>query len=848
MHRWVNSCLLLVFSLLIGYPGNAQEWVDKMRDPSAPLDEVQESFEAYWQDSTGPGWKQFKRWEWFMEPRSYPDGERIPAAARWEAWQRGQAKAGGDIGDWDYIGNEGIPNFGGGAGRVNCIAFHPEVETTVYAGAASGGLWRSTDDGTNWEPMTDDIPVLGISSIQIHPEDPDTMYIATGDGNGSDTYSVGILKSTDGGDNWSNPGWTLTQADNITINELRMHPDDPQILFASTNDGMYKSTDAAASWTQVASGNFKDIEFHPSDSSIIYIAEYSYGGNSSGFYRSTDGGDNFSEVFNGTPSSGSASRLEIAVSQDDPDRVYFVAGDASDQGFYGLYRSNDAGQSFNVTSTTPNILGYSPDGSGSGGQAYYDLAIEAHPQDADYVYVGGINIWRSTNGGYNLEIKTHWWGAQGISDVHADIHKLIFDPNQRLWVGNDGGVYRSPDNGTTWNDLSAGLEIAQIYRLAQSEQDPDLLLTGWQDNGTNKRNYPNNWSRVIGGDGMECIISHSDPSIMYGSLYYGDIRKSTDGGASFESVLETDGSGANGEGAWVTPYRMDPLNSDELIVGKEEVYQTTDGGNTWTPISSFSQSGNMRALALCETHPGHIYAAKWSVLKKKDGSGSSFVDRDAGLPTGQQGISYIGVHRKDPDKAWVTFSGYDAQEKVYVTDDGGRSWSNISQGLPNVPANCVVHEGGDNERIYVGTDLGVYYRDTTMNEFKAFNDGLPNVIVNELAIHEGAERIRAATYGRGLWESELRGDEPNSIEARSANAEFELYPNPSDGLLNGKLSRVTEDIELIVRDASGRRVHRSSLNADREEFQLDLSDLESGLYFLHFRMEGQERTKKVVLR
>lgn len=841
-----QAVLFLLFLPLL--PVSAQEWVQKAQDPSVPFSEVQKSFEDYWEGETGPGWKQFKRWEWFVEPRSRNE-RRMPRRARWEAWKEEASKRSrSSKGDWQYIGNDDIPMYGG-AGRVNHVAVHPDDPMTIYAGSASGGLWRSRDGGDTWEGMTDHIPVLGVSKVLIHPENPDTIYLATGDGNALTTYSIGILRSTDGGNNWSVIGPSFAQEDQYLVNDLIMNSEDPSTLLMSTSTGIYKSLNGGTDWYEVASGHYKDLEYHPTDSSIVYAGAFAFGGTSIGFVRSTDGGENFSTVSNGTPASGDAVRIEIAVSKDDPDRVYFVAGDASTDGMEGFYRSDDAGQSFTQQAIPENLLAYDADGSGSGGQAWYDLAIAAHPQNADYVYVGGINIWRSTNGGADFEIRTHWWGDQNLATVHADIHHLHIDGNGRLWVGNDGGVFQSPDLGNTWDDYSDGLEIAQIYRIGQDAQDPEQVLSGWQDNGTNHRTSGNSWYRVIGGDGMECIIDHSNPSVMYGSLYYGRIYKSDDGGNSFDPVVNSNGSGVDEEGAWVTPYVMEPFFSDRLLVGKKEVYRSTDGANSWSSISNLGLSDNLQALAVAESDPDHIYTATSTALWKRDGSSSNFSSRDADLPLSQTSVTYIAVHRQDPDKAWVSLSGFEDQEKLYYTDDGGLNWENRSQGLPNVPANCVVHEPSSPERVYVGTDLGVYYRDSTMAQFEPFNNGLPNVIVNELAVHEGADKLRAATYGRGLWESDLL--EVSSLRSENERIGLQLHPNPTDGRVRGRIPGAhfsPEAVPVRVLDASGRTVKEFRIEPRNGEFAFDLSGLEQGLYFLRFELSGRERTEKVMLK
>jgi photosystem II stability/assembly factor-like uncharacterized protein len=847
MRRSPTILLSILCSLFFGKLG-AQDWVEGMQDPSTPFDTVQKEFRRYWQGrEKGPGWKQFKRWENFLGIRSYPRRNRIPGAARWKAWQdllQGRS-SGSSAGDWDYIGNQDIP-MNGGAGRINCIAYHPKDANTVFAGSASGGLWKSTNDGKDWTPMTDHQPVLGVSEVLIHPSDPDTIYIATGDGDGSDTYSIGVLRTYDGGDTWSRVGWKLNPSDQVLIHDLIMNRKDPSILLASTDKGLYRTENGGDDWDQVRIGRYGDLTYHPTDTSIVYAIDRG----DTRFERSTDGGNSFQTVTNGVPDPSLAGRMEIAVSKDDPSRVYFVAGDASNGGFYGLYRSNDAGRNFTLKTDTPNLLGYRADGSGTGGQAWYDLAITAHPKNADHVYVGGINVWRSSDGGNSFDIRTHWWGDQNLADVHADQHHLSFDRYGRLWAGNDGGVFRSPDAGDQWEDLSDGLRIAQIYRIGQSEQDPSLIMSGWQDNGTNRRSGTGNWHRVIGGDGMECLISHSDPSTMYGTIYFGKVYRSRDGGASFSGIVRSDSSNSVHErGGWVTPYMMNPQNSDEIIIGKKDLYRSFDGGDNWTRLNSVNMgSGNFRTLARCELSPEHIYVAKRGELWKKDGSGTSFSRRDSDLPLGQVGITHVAAHSSEADKAWVTLSGYDAQEKVYYTEDGGDSWTNRSQGLPNVPANCVVHQKNSPERVYVGTDLGVYYRDSSMSRFEPFNEGLPNVIVNELAVHEGARKLRAATYGRGLWESELRGDEPSSLISREKDGELELHPNPTDGRLKGRMDAEAGSLQLIVRDAAGRAIREVSPDLRNGSFHLDLSDLEQGLYFLEFEGKGVEGTKKLIVR
>ena len=254
---------------------------------------------------------------------------------------------------------------------------------------------------------------------------------------------------------------------------------------------------------------------------------------------------------------------------------------------------------------------------------------------------------------------------------------------------------------------------------------------------------------------MECIIDYDNPDIMYAAYQNGVVNKSIDGGDSFSPIVYNDGSGINASGAWVTPYIIHPTENNTLLVGKDQVYRSTDGGLIWTQVGSVSAGEiYMRALAYAPSNPDYIYAS-FLLQFFSTTDGNTFTNRTGTLPVGSATIAYIAVSNTNPNKVWVTFSGYADGEKVYMSDDAGVTWTNYSAGLPNLPANCIVYQNGSNDALYVGTDVGVYYRNSSMSSWQPFFDGLPNVIVNELEIHYGAGKIRAATYGRGLWESDL---------------------------------------------------------------------------------------------
>ncbi|MEP6796485.1 MAG: T9SS type A sorting domain-containing protein [Saprospiraceae bacterium] len=698
------------------------------------------------------GWKQFKRWEYAMQGQINPLTGEFPkktAQQVVDAFNLSHPQPRSSFpASWTSLGPDNSNGGYSGVGRINCVAFHPGDINTYWAGAAAGGLWVTHDNGTSWTCLTDQNGVLAVSNIIIPPDyaSSHTIYIGTGDRESYDNRSIGVLKSTDNGQSWNTTGLSYSIFDNEMVNRLLIDPNNSETLLAATSEGVFKTTDGGETWnTQLTSIAFIDMEFQPGNTNTIY------GSTKDGRIFVSTNGSSF-----GAPSfeDGDANRIELAVSPNQPTWVYAVAVN-SGSGLYGVYKSINSGSTFSLVldGNTKNLLAYESDGSGSGGQGYYDLCIAASPTNANNIVVGGVNTWGSSNGGNSWTLLNHWVG-ENAQEVHADKHSLTYRGNGDLFETNDGGVYMSLNNGNNWSDKTNGIVISQMYKLGVSQTDGGDIITGLQDNGT-KIHSGAIWFDQIGGDGMECLIDYTDVDIQYGTLYYGSIYRTMNHWQSSDEVTAFDA----GEGAWITPYIIDPVNPEILYAGYAEVWKSGDRGNNWEKISNFHvTNGLIQSMAIATSDPLVMYIAFNSNMWKTVDGGGHWTNTTNDLPSSQAAIRYISVKHNDPNTVWVALSGY-TKPGVYESRDGGMTWNDISAGLPPIPVNTVVENKllmSDN--LYAGTELGVYSKRGT-EDWTLFNNGLPNVIVNELEIYYASNpigtKLRAATYGRGLWETSI---------------------------------------------------------------------------------------------
>ncbi|MEI8137028.1 MAG: PKD domain-containing protein, partial [Bacteroidota bacterium] len=700
------------------------------------------------------GYELFKRWEAFVAPRVYPTGDKTLVSRASEEFaafynQQNPANLSGKNNSsnnnimsstWLPVGPFGDPS-GGNAGRINAVRFDPTNANGLWSCAPAGGLWSSSNLGSSWSTNTDFLSSIGTSDVIFDPTNPLNMFLGTGDGDAGDCSSIGVLKSTNGGLSWVATGLSYTANQGRRIYKLLSNPQNKNTFFAATNNGLMRTQNFGVTWTTVMAGNITDVEYKPGDTTTVYAV-------STSFFLSTNGGTSFSTITSGLPTSASNNRLAIAVTPANSTFVYVVASSSANSGFLGFYQSINSGTAFTLKTSTPNLLGWASAGTDAGGQGWYTLSIAASPANANEVVVGGVNIWRTTNQGTNFSLFAHWT-ATGAPYVHADVHELIYKNGTTLFAGTDGGVFFTNNSGGSFAAINGNMNIAQIYKIGLSKTTYSLGITGHQDNGTNL--FTGGWNESMGGDGMNCFIDQFNDQVMYGEQYNGSFNRSTNGGATWTPIV----TGITGSGAWVTPWHQDPVVANTIYGGTAQMFKSTNQGTNWAQIGTLGGAGSIVEFAVAPSNSQIIYVIRGNALYKTINGGGAWTLITGTLPTGSAQMTWIAVKDTDPNMVFVTFSGYSAGNKIFKSTDGGTTWVNYSTGLPNLPTNCVTYWNGSNDAVYVGCDVGVYYRDGVAASWALYNAGLPNVQISDLAIFYPFGKLRAASYGRGVWEADL---------------------------------------------------------------------------------------------
>ncbi|MFZ6009207.1 MAG: WD40/YVTN/BNR-like repeat-containing protein, partial [Bacteroidota bacterium] len=776
LRRLVAGMTIIVVIGSFHQPLFAQQWYQQ-RGAQKNFYEMQSDFNAFARgkdiNAKELGYKQYKRWEWYWQTRVMPDGSFPASGKNLKEFENYKIRRQNNIARdqqaadllqsnaWQSIAQTSSGGGYDGTGRVNCVAFHPTDQNIFFAGTPGGGIWKTSNGGTSWTPLSDYIAQTGVTSIVVDYSNANIIYIGTGDGYGNlDVKGVGVLKSTNGGTTWQSTGLSWTTSQQYVVSAMVMSPASTSVLMAATSAGLYKTTDGGTTWTLVRSGRHQDVKYKPGDANTVYATSH----NPANIYRSTDGGSTWSQV---TSISG-ANRINIAVTPANTAVVGAIASRSSDNGFEGFYYSTNSGASFTKRSSTPNLLGWNANGGDTGGQGWYDLCVAISPTDANKILVGGVNTWLSTNGGTNWALNTHWSGASGVTTVHADKHFIAFSPlnSNTVIQCNDGGIYRSTNGSSTWSDITTGLAISMYYRISTAQTNNEIMIGGTQDNGGRKRSSTGSWSMATGGDGMDVAVDPTNFNMMYSSYPGGNVYRSNDQFVN-NSVTISNNISSSLRSGWLSPYTLDPNNAAVIYLGYKDIFKTTNRGDSWTRISTNLSTANMSEVAVSKSSPGTVIVTSGTALFKTTNDGGAW---STITPAGLNGsrITGIVIHPTNSNIIWVTLGGYNAGLKVLKSTNGGTSWTNISGTLPNVPFNCIVYENNSSDALYIGGDVGVYFINASMSDWSLFNTSLPNCEVISLDIQYNSKKLRAGTWGRGVWQTDLYVDTPVGCNSPSA--------------------------------------------------------------------------------
>ncbi len=691
------------------------------------------------------------RFSEFMRQRAYPY-DTIPGGARTKAYRQVEQmmydKSSSDMiqaqqPEWRPIGPFKV------GGRIKTIAPHPATDGVVFCGAAAGGIWKSTDYGNSWNPIFDYENGIAFGSIAIDPNYPDTMYAGTGEavssaGNGLGATPIylgaGLFKTTDGGNTWN-----LIGLRNVgTFSKVYVHPKNSNFIIAGgcyKGQGFYKSNNGGNNWTKTLNKNVTDVTIDPKDENTIFV-----GVTGEGVYYSSDAGNTWEMRSNGFDAG--IGRVSVQLAPANPSTLYALM---DINGYGTIYKTTDSG--LNWSRVYQGSSGFFND------QGWYDNYICVDPADENTVLAGGIDIFKTTNGGTSWSNVTYGYSG---GNVHVDQHCAAFDPLSPyiVYAGNDGGMYKSTNTGSTWVEINNNLQVTQFYAMAIDNSKINRNFGGTQDNGTVGNLNPDNWQGLIGGDGFRVIVDYADPNTFYGESQFGSMVKINLTTGNSRSIVSS--IMASDTGLFDSPFVMDPQNNFVLYHGRHALYGSFDYGSSWVALTS-KKTYRFTTIAVSPVDENVIWAGNevGELYVANDGGerGDASFEEVSKNGLVNRYLSDIALSYKDAATAYVTFSGYGSPH-VFKTTDFGLTWQNIGVTLPDVPCNAIAIYPQNENWIFVGTDVGVFATFDGGANWLPYGRGLPHSPVLDLAFHTNrivlpTPVLRAATHGRSMWEVDI---------------------------------------------------------------------------------------------
>lgn len=815
---------------------------------------------------------------WFAGQRAFP-GETIDQAAwhaaqdraRFDRGQAGLATSNGTGLTWQQTGPFNV------GGRVTALESVPGG-TLVYLGAADGGVFKSTNSGTNWTPIFDGLGIPSIGALELQPGTLDVLYVGTGEANASvDSYDGrGVFRTENGGASWEHLGLEAT----ARVARIAVDPSNTNRVFVAAmgtqfstgpHRGLYRSENRGQTWQQVLFVNDStgvcDVVINPAHPETVYAATWervrrqtyrrAYGP-SSGIWRSIDHGATWTRLLNGLPApSNNVGRIALAIAPSRPSRVYaqIIGGAAQAYNGLGLYRSDDGGDSW----TRRDASGFT---NAFGGFGWYFGDMAVNPTNADDVYCLGVDLIRSVNGGANFGSVT--------GTAHVDQHAIWIDPSNpaRVLLGNDGGFYVSLFGGSNWTK-SLDLPITQYYAGAVDPSDPARLFGGTQDNGTLRTlGGASSWTSILSADGFFVVVDPVNPNVVLSEYQYccygSGPRRSINGGPN---SVASSGCVASDRWNWSTPIVMSPADHNIVLTGSHRVYRSLDNGVSYAPISGDLTGapatqvvfGTISALEISPVNGGFYYAGTddGKVWRSLD-HGDTWEEVTAGLPL--RSVTRLTADPSVERRVYVTLSGFGSDEHVahiYRSDDAGAGWVPVQGNLLDVPVNDLLVDPADNQTLFAGTDAGVYVTRDGGGYWYPLGQGMPIQAVFDLAFHAPARALVAFTHGRSSWKLDLT-ELPLAAGGPAPRAALALgspHPNPSRAGVRLSLALAAPSaVDASVFDVAGRRVrtlHDGPLAAGTHALAWDGRDAQgvpsaAGVYFVRARSRDGERVQRVV--
>lgn len=702
--------------------------------------------------------------EFWTRARAYPEAD-IPKDKYYRGYQLARARFKDErylpqsYSGWEFIGPNNL------SGRMISVALNPENPNTIYAGSASGGLWRSYTGGISgdWQRIQTGYPVLGVGAIAISPIDSNVIFIGTGEvyrfegalgglivRTTRGSYGLGILKSTDGGLTWTKSlDWTYDQQKGVQA--IKINPLNPNTIWAATTEGLYKTTDGGTSWSNDSPSYMcMDLVIHRTDTNIV-LASFGNFGNGTGVYRTTDNGSNWN-VVTSLPSYSGKTMLEQYYTN--PDRVYASVADST-TGVGSLWTSTDFGATWTSLTTTPSHLGV---------QGWYSHYVAVHPFDSSKIAYNAVALRKSTNAGASFS---------GVSGGYSDNHAFAYDLSNPdvLYSACDDGIYRSTDFGSSFSPMNTNLSTGQFYNgFSNSQQDSLLAIVQSQDHIPGyiySGGLP--WGQSARDEAGWTAINPVNDNIMYAiNRNGGSVGKSTNRGVSFGSSV-----GLGSFGAWNSPLMIAPSNPAILYAGKTLIYKSTNSSSSWASTNgAVALDGNPAlSMTISWTNPDTVYVgmapyvAPMHIFRTTNG-GTSWTNISGALP-GRYPLD-LACDPNNSRVVYAAFGGFGTGH-IFKTTDAGGSWSDISNSLPDVPATALLVDPQNSNVVYAGTDIGVYVSTNGGSSWNSFNDGLPDaILVSDLSMTASNRTIRVSTHGNGAFQRKMPSSFP-SVAVQSPN-------------------------------------------------------------------------------